>query len=98
MNENSGEFSYYLSGEPKSYITHRDRTCREWSPNKSAHQLARVTLESQHDGRSLFKGPIDMSITFYFKFPCHTLRRQRVGPFHETSPSLLYLYRFIEEV
>jgi Holliday junction resolvase RusA-like endonuclease len=92
------EMLYVLRGEPHSYVTEGERLGVEWSPKKEAHKLARVSLVNQHDGKPLFTGPVEVLFTFYFKYPVQSQKRQGVGPYYTTSPSLLFLYRFMQEV
>lgn len=91
------ESTYVLLGEPQSYVTRNDRGEKEWSPKKAAHCIAVISIQGQHQGK-LFSGPLDMYVTFFFPYPTHILKRERTGPFHATSPGLMYLYRFVEEI
>jgi len=92
------EAIYIIKGEPESYVIRVVGDCREWTPARAAHRMAILSLTAQHDERPRFSGPLEMNVRFFFKYPVREATRLARGPYHVTSPSLLLLYRFVEEV
>lgn len=92
------ESLYVIKGEPECYVIKLVREGSVWTPARAAHRLAQISLECQHDDKPKFTGPLFMQVRFFFKNPARESTRIARGPHHTTSPSLLLLYKFVEEI
>ena len=85
---------YILRGDPIPYMRARSTTNLEWDKQKEQRTRGIIEIDSQHDGKSLFTGPLHIEATFYFRLTS----KRKDSSIDKIKPSLVDLMRFIEVI
>lgn len=88
---------YILSGDPIPLTRIKFGDGRFWDSKKSCKIASKITLQSQHDDKPLFSGPLHLNISFYFPFLYKKKIRQS-DELHSVKPDLDSLIKYITEI
>ena len=89
---------YVIPGCPIALARPRLTRSHVWDPQKQLKLIAGITLQSQHEGKPFFVGPLAVDILFCIVPEAAKARKIRKGKFHTFKPDLDNLIKFVLDV
>jgi len=91
--------TYIISGDPMPLARARYGKNKIWDSQKQQKFAFGLQLNSQHEGRPLYSGPLHLDVTFFMSIPQYkaTKSTTMIGRPHIFVPDLSNLIKFIED-
>lgn len=88
--------TYILRGNPIPLARGRySRQGKVYDSQKLQRTITTVTLQSQHDGRPFYTGPLVLDVTFFMPIPMSHSRKKLEGTPHVKTPDLDNLLKWV---
>lgn len=94
---------YVIPGEPQALARPRfsRQSQRVYNPMRNQMLILSITIQSQHNNKPLFEGPIHMDVTFFMPYPSKLTKAQRTdiqGSYHFTRSDLDNMIKFLADL
>lgn len=90
--------TYIVPGEPMALARARFGKKKVWDSQKQQKFAFGIHLNSQHQGKPLYTGPLQLDVIFYMPMPKKVSKKNPIiGKPHIYTPDLSNLIKFVED-